>query len=73
MKGLFMYERDLAEEQREAAARDKADGWVSVFLMWIPFMLLSVVIVGAMYLGMYAVEHGTIDFTQPIVRPHMKV
>ncbi len=28
-----------AQEQRDAAARDKADGWVSVFVQWIPNML----------------------------------
>ncbi|HIX78737.1 MAG TPA: hypothetical protein H9978_02105 [Candidatus Corynebacterium faecipullorum] len=64
-------ERDLAQEQREAAARDKADGWVSVFVEWIPSMLLSVVLVGAMMLGMYYAEHGTLDITQPIVNQYI--
>ena len=64
-------ERDLAQEQREAADRDKADGWVSVFVEWIPSMLLSVVLVGAMMLGMYYAEHGTLDITQPIVNQYI--
>ena len=59
-------ERVLAQEQREAAARDKADGWVSVFVQWIPSMLLSVVMLGALMFGMYYIEHGTLDITQPI-------
>ncbi|WP_412100970.1 hypothetical protein [Corynebacterium aurimucosum] len=67
----MMVERDLAQEQREAAARDKADGWVSVFVQWIPSMLLAVVMVGAMMLGMYYVEHGTLDITQPIVNQYI--
>lgn len=62
-------ERDLAQEQREAAARDKADGWVSVFVQWIPFMLLALVMLLAMFLGMYYIEHGTLDITQQIVNP----
>ena len=60
----MIVERDMAQEQREAAARDKADGWVSVFVQWIPSMLLSVV-------GMYYVEHGTLDITQPIVNQYI--
>lgn len=67
----MMVERDLAQEQREAAARDKADGWVSVFVQWIPSMLLAVVMVGAMMLGMYYAEHGTLDITQPIVNQYI--
>ncbi|HCT9180028.1 hypothetical protein ACUY2G_00275 [Corynebacterium guaraldiae] len=66
-----MVERDLAQEQREAAARDKADGWVSVFVQWIPSMLLSVVMLGAMMFGMYYIEHGTLDITQPIVNQYI--
>ncbi|WP_296132898.1 hypothetical protein ACKFRM_10405 [Corynebacterium sp. YSMAA1_1_D6] len=62
-------ERDLAQEQREAAARDKADGWVSVFVQWIPSMLLALVMLLAMFLGMYYIEHGTLDITQQIVNP----
>lgn len=62
-------ERDLAQEQREAAARDKADGWVSVFVQWIPSMLLAFVMLLAMFLGMYYIEHGTLDITQQIVNP----
>ncbi|MTD98303.1 hypothetical protein FKE98_03420 [Corynebacterium aurimucosum] len=67
----MMVERDLAQEQREAAARDKADGWVSVFVQWIPSMLLSVVMLGAMMFGMYYIEHGTLDITQPIVNQYI--
>lgn len=67
----MMVERDLAQEQREAAARDKADGWVSVFVQWIPSMLLAVVMVGAMMFGMYYIEHGTLDITQPIVNQYI--
>ena len=67
----MMVERDLAQEQREEAARDKADGWVSVFVQWIPSMLLSVVMLGAMMLGMYYIEHGTLDITQPIVNQYI--
>ena len=67
----MIVERDLAQEQREAAARDKADGWVSVFVEWIPSMLLSVVMLGALMVGMYYVEHGTLDITQPIVNQHI--
>ena len=66
-----MVERDLAQEQREAAARDKADGWVAVFVQWIPSMLLSVVMLGAMMFGMYYIEHGTLDITQPIVNQYI--
>ena len=66
-----MVERDLAQEQREAAARDKADGWVSVFVQWIPSMLLSVVMLGAMMFGMYYIEHGTLYITQPIVNQYI--
>ncbi|MBE7338426.1 hypothetical protein INS43_06955 [Corynebacterium aurimucosum] len=66
-----MVERDLAQEQREAAARDKADGWVSVFVQWIPSMLLSVVMLGAMMFGMYYIEHGTLDITQPVVNQYI--
>ena len=62
-------ERDLAQEQREAAARDKADGWVSVFVQWIPSMLLALVMLLAMFLGIYYIEHGTLDITQQIVNP----
>lgn len=62
-------QRDLAQEQREAAARDKADGWVSVFVQWIPLMLISVVILAALFFGMYYIEHGTLDITQEIVNP----
>ena len=62
-------QRDLAQEQREAAARDKADGWVSVFVQWIPSMLLALVMLLAMFLGMYYIEHGTLDITQQIVNP----
>ncbi|WP_411709589.1 hypothetical protein [Corynebacterium sp. LaCa116] len=70
MKGQNMIdERDLAQEQREAAARDKADGWVSVFVQWIPSMLLALVMLLAMFLGMYYIEHGTLDITQQIVNP----
>ena len=54
-----MNERE-AQEQREAAARQQSEGWVSVFVQWIPCMLLSVVLLGAMF------EHGTLDITQPI-------
>ena len=61
--------RDLAQEQREAAARDKADGWVSVFLQWIPLMLIVVVVITALWLGMFYIEHGTLDITQEIVNP----
>ncbi|OFN75733.1 hypothetical protein HMPREF2537_10825 [Corynebacterium sp. HMSC074E01] len=64
-------ERVLAQEQREAAARDKADGWVSVFVQWIPSMLLSVVMLGALMFGMYYIEHGTLDITQPIVNQYI--
>ena len=46
-----MNERE-AQEQREAAARDKGNGWVPVFLQWIPSMLLSVVMLAAMFFGM---------------------
>ena len=67
----MMVERDLAQEQREAAARDKADGWVSVFVQWIPSMLLSVVMLGAMMFGMYYIEHGTLDITQPVVNQYI--
>ncbi|MHB2251056.1 hypothetical protein [Corynebacterium aurimucosum] len=67
----MMVERDLAQEQREAAARDKADGWVSVFVQWIPSMLLAVVMLGAMMFGMYYIEHGTLDITQPIVNQYI--
>lgn len=70
MKGLNMIDqRDLAQEQREAAARDKADGWVSVFLQWIPLMLIVVVVITALWLGMFYIEHGTLDITQEIVNP----
>ena len=70
MKGLNMIDqRDLAQEQREAAARDKADGWVSVFLQWIPMMLIMVVVITALWLGMFYIEHGTLDITQEIVNP----
>lgn len=62
-------QRDLAQEQREAAARDKADGWVSVFLQWIPLMLIMVVVITALWLGMFYIEHGTLDITQEIVNP----
>ncbi|AJI78673.1 MULTISPECIES: hypothetical protein [Corynebacterium] len=62
-------QRDLAQEQREAAARDKADGWVSVFLQWIPLMLIVVVVITALWLGMFYIEHGTLDITQEIVNP----
>ena len=51
-------QRDLAQEQREAAARDKADGWVSVFLQWIPLMLIMVVVITALWFGMFYIEHG---------------
>ena len=61
-----------AQEQREAAARDKADGWVSVFVQWIPNMLLAFVLVTAMFLGMFYIEHGTLDITQEIVNPFIK-
>ena len=64
-------ERVLAQEQREAAARDKADGWVSVFVQWIPSMLLSVVMLGALMFGMYYIEHCTLDITQPIVNQYI--
>lgn len=67
----MMVERDLAQEQREAAARDKADGWVSVFVQWIPSMLLSAVMLGAMMFGMYYIEHGTLDITQPVVNQYI--
>lgn len=67
-----MVERDLAQEQREAAARDKADGWVSVFVQWIPNMLLAFVLVTAMFLGMFYIEHGSLDITQEIVNPFIK-
>ncbi|ERS46583.1 hypothetical protein QP943_04780 [Corynebacterium kefirresidentii] len=60
-----MNERE-AQEQREAAARDKGKGWVPVFLQWIPSMLLAVVMLAAMFFGMYYIEHGTLDITQPI-------
>ena len=60
-----MNERE-AQEQREAAARDKSKGWVSVFVQWIPNMLLALVMVAAMFFGMYYIEHGTLDITQPI-------
>ncbi|UQZ27733.1 hypothetical protein [Corynebacterium accolens] len=60
-----MNERE-AQEQREAAARQQSEGWVSVFVQWIPYMLLAVVLVGAMFFGMYYIEHGTLDITQPI-------
>ena len=62
-------QRDLAQEQREAAARDKADGWVSVFLQWIPLMLIVVVVITALWLGMFYIEHGTLDITQEVVNP----
>lgn len=62
-------QRDLAQEQREAAARDKADGWVSVFLQWIPLMLIMVVVITALWLGMFYIEHGTLDITQETVNP----
>ncbi|MCQ9677874.1 hypothetical protein [Corynebacterium sp. BF-R-2] len=62
-------QRDLAQEQREAAARDKADGWVSVFLQWIPMMLIMVVVITALWLGMFYIEHGTLDITQEVVNP----
>lgn len=62
-------QRDLAQEQREAAARDKADGWVSVFLQWIPLMLIMVVVITALWFGMFYIEHGTLDITQEIVNP----
>ncbi|OHO68238.1 hypothetical protein HMPREF2692_04585 [Corynebacterium sp. HMSC036D03] len=61
-----------AQEQREAAARDKADGWVSVFVQWIPNMLLVFVLVTAMFLGMFYIEHGTLDITQEIANPFIK-
>ena len=67
----MIVERDMAQEQREAAARDKADGWVSVFVQWIPSMLLSVVLLGALMFGMYYVEHGTLDITRPIVNQYI--
>ena len=60
-----MNERE-AQEQREAAARDKSKGWVSAFVQWIPNMLLALVMVAAMFFGMYYIEHGTLDITQPI-------
>ncbi|MER0079166.1 hypothetical protein ABRP87_04260 [Corynebacterium sp. KPL2830] len=60
-----MNERE-AQEQREAAARQQSEGWVSVFVQWIPCMLLSVVLLCAMFFGMYYIEHGTLDITQPI-------
>ena len=60
-----MNERE-AQEQREAAASDKSKGWVSVFVQWIPNMLLALVMVAAMFFGMYYIEHGTLDITQPI-------
>lgn len=62
-------QRDLAQEQREAAARDKADGWVSVFLQWIPLMLIMVVVITALWFGMFYIEHGTLDITQETVNP----
>ena len=61
-----------AQEQREAAARDKADGWVSVFVQWIPNMLLAFVLVTAMFLGMFYIEHGSLDITQESVNPFIK-
>ncbi|MGV0360735.1 hypothetical protein ACUY2X_01385 [Corynebacterium minutissimum] len=62
-------QRDFAQEQREAAARDKSDGWVSVFVQWIPMMLIALVILTALFFGMYYIEHGTLDITQEIVNP----
>ena len=61
-----------AQEQRDAAARDKADGWVSVFVQWIPNMLLAFVLATAMFLGMFYIEHGSLDITQEIVNPFIK-
>ena len=60
-----MNERE-AQEQREAADGDKSKGWVSVFVQWITNMLLALVMVAAMFFGMYYIEHGTLDITQPI-------
>ena len=34
-------------------------------------MLLSVVLLGALMFGMYYVEHGTLDITQPIVNQYI--
>lgn len=57
----------LAQELREAEARDKADGWVSVFVAWIPYMLVAVVLLSAMVFGMYYIQHGTLDISQEVV------
>ena len=35
-------------------------------MQWIPNMLLALVMVAAMFFGMYYIEHGTLDITQPI-------
>lgn len=60
----------LAQELREAQTRDKSDGWVSVFVAWIPNMIIAVVLVSLMLFGMYYVEHGTLDITKDVVYQH---
>lgn len=61
-----MNERE-AQEQREAAARQQSEGWVPVLVQWIPCMLVVLVPIVAMFFGMYYIEHGTLDITQPII------
>lgn len=46
-------------EMREAAARDKADGWVSEFAFALPMMVLSAVVWMSAMIGMHYIEMGS--------------
>lgn len=49
------------QEAREAEARNKADGWVSEFVAWIPMAVITFILCALMLYGMLAIEQGGFD------------
>ncbi len=58
-----MSTRSLETEQKEAAARDKFDGWVGEIAFAIPLMILSGIVWFAAMFGMHFIQWGSL-FTQ---------
>lgn len=57
------------QDRKEAEARDKDNGWVKVFVAWIPMGIISFVVCGLMMLGMFWIEHGTLNIGIDITSP----
>ncbi|QPK79967.1 hypothetical protein G7Y31_04550 [Corynebacterium lizhenjunii] len=47
-------------ETREAAARDKGDGWVGEFVFVIPMFILMAIVWWGSLVGMHYIEWGTL-------------